>query len=337
MFAVSLCSLWYSLLILAHFTYLLIGAVIFQILEREAESNNRNHFQLEKLHFLANYTCLDGPALEKFVQVILYAWEKGVNPSGNSTNPSNWDFSSSFFFAGTVVTTIGYGNLSPSTVSGQVFCVFYALCGIPLNLAFLKQMGKCLTIHLGRLETGMRFCFLSQKAVEALAVSLFFITGSLLFLVIPPLLFSYVEGWTFGEAFYFAFITLSTIGFGDYVVGEKAAAVASVYLKLPGLTLLHKSARCWKIKVRCELRQTHLTRSYMFLLKGTDPGKEYISLYRCLAGIWIIFALAWLALILNMGVRIMENLVILTHPGFKKHKEEDEDVSSSKLEVTSKI
>lgn len=75
----------------------------------------------------------------------------------------------------------------------------------------------------------------------------------------------------------------------------------------------------------------------MFLLKGTDPGKEYISLYRCLAGIWIIFALAWLALILNMGVRIMENLVILTHPGFKKHEEEDEDVSSSKLEVTSKI
>lgn len=42
-----------------------------------------------------------------FAQVILDAWEKGVNPSGNSTNPSNWDFSSSFFFAGTVVTTIG--------------------------------------------------------------------------------------------------------------------------------------------------------------------------------------------------------------------------------------
>lgn len=112
------------------------------------------------------------------VQVILDAWERGVNPSGNSTNPSNWDFCSSFFFAGTVVTTIGgcsssvtftcvfvamvlmpilsagYGNLSPSTVSGQVFCVFYALCGIPLNLAFLKQLGKFLTAHLGRLQKG---------------------------------------------------------------------------------------------------------------------------------------------------------------------------------------
>lgn len=34
---------------------------------------------------------------------------KGVNPKGNSTNPSNWNFGSSFFFAGTVVTTIGKG------------------------------------------------------------------------------------------------------------------------------------------------------------------------------------------------------------------------------------
>lgn len=60
---------WTVILTLTHFTYLLVGATIFRILEREAESNNRNHFQLEKLNFLANYTCLDGPALEKFVKV----------------------------------------------------------------------------------------------------------------------------------------------------------------------------------------------------------------------------------------------------------------------------
>ncbi|KAJ1148081.1 hypothetical protein NDU88_000922 [Pleurodeles waltl] len=40
-------------------------------------------------------------------EIIMEAWENGVNPKGNSSNPSNWDFSSSFFFAGTVVTTIG--------------------------------------------------------------------------------------------------------------------------------------------------------------------------------------------------------------------------------------
>lgn len=49
------------------------------------------------------------------------AWVKGVNPKGNSTNPSNWDFGSSFFFAGTVVTTIGkglgWGRASPKPLS----------------------------------------------------------------------------------------------------------------------------------------------------------------------------------------------------------------------------
>lgn len=51
------------------------------------------------------WSCLDYCIV--LLQVILDARESGVNPSGNSSNPSNWDFGSSFFFAGTVVTTIG--------------------------------------------------------------------------------------------------------------------------------------------------------------------------------------------------------------------------------------
>ncbi|KAG9268871.1 potassium channel subfamily K member 16 [Astyanax mexicanus] len=259
---------WTTLLALSHFIYLLLGATVFQHLEREAESNNRNNFQLEKLYFLANYSCLDGPALEKFVKVILDAWENGVNPSGNSTNPSNWDFGSSFFFAGTVVTTIGYGNLSPATFQGQVFCVFYALCGIPLNLAFLNQLSKCLAFHLGRLEHNM-VSMVPRKSIhqcmEVLAVVVFLLMGSVLFLIFPPIIFSYVEGWSYGEGFYYAFITLSTIGFGDFVVGN-----------------------------------------------GQD--RQNVSVYRSLTAVWIIFALAWLALLLNMGARIVEHFLGLRKP-----------------------
>ncbi|MBN3313711.1 KCNKG protein, partial [Atractosteus spatula] len=297
---------WTALLVLGYFLYLLVGATIFQILERAAERQNRNHFQLEKLTFLKNYSCLDGPALERFVQVILDAWEKGVNPSGNSTNPSNWDFSSSFFFAGTVITTIGksavpaapalaargiqgadypYGNLSPSTVSGQVFCVFYALCGIPLNLAFLNQLGKGLTAHLGRLERSVLTAG-QHKTVKVLAMSSFLVMGTLLFLVFPPVIFSYVEGWTYGEGFYYAFITLSTIGFGDYVVGRDGS----------GVTQDQGAAEIRGLK-----------------LEGTDPDKHYISIYRSLAGVWIIFGLAWLALLFNLGASVMEHLFQLRH------------------------
>lgn len=70
------------------------------------------------------------------------------------------------------------------------------------------------------MRTDLWFWFCLQQTVEATTVALFIGGGSLLLLVIPPLFFSYIEGWTVGEGFYFAFITLSTIGFGDYVVGE---------------------------------------------------------------------------------------------------------------------
>lgn len=46
------------------------------------------------------------------------------------------------------------------------------------------------------------------------------LSGLPLFLLLPPLLFCHVEGWSYVESFYFAFITLSTVGFGDYVIGE---------------------------------------------------------------------------------------------------------------------
>ncbi|KFP74364.1 Potassium channel subfamily K member 16, partial [Apaloderma vittatum] len=238
------------LLILAYLFYLILGAMVFQLLEKQAETHFQEQFQLEKLKFLQNYTCLDRQALEQFVQVLREAWEKGVNPEGNSTNHSNWDFSSSFFFAGTVITTIGYGHLCPSTVAGQIFCVFYALFGVPLNVACLNQLGKGLCAHLISLERWVQKPGRAQ-VVQTLAVAIFLTTGTLLFLVFPPLVFSHVEGWTYGEGFYFTFITLSTIGFGDYVV-------------------------------------------------GTNPNKHYIPVYKSLTVIWVIFGLAWLALVFNV-------------------------------------
>ncbi|XP_065535122.1 potassium channel subfamily K member 16-like [Lathamus discolor] len=209
---------WTSLLVLGYLFHLLLDAMVFQLLEKQSEIHFWDQFQLEKLKFLQNYTCLDRQALEQFLQVLMEAWVKAVNLEGNSTNPSNWDFSNSFFFAGTVITTIGYGNLSPSTVAGQIFCVFYALFGVPPNLAFLNQLEKGLSAHLITLERWVQKPGRAQ-VVQTLAVAIFLTTGTLLFLIFPPLVFSYVEGWSYGEGFYFTFITLSTIGFGDYVVG----------------------------------------------------------------------------------------------------------------------
>lgn len=68
----GLCSRWGGRvlpLLLAYIFYLLLGATIFQLLEKQAESQSRDRFQFEKLRFLENYTCLDQQAVEQFVQV----------------------------------------------------------------------------------------------------------------------------------------------------------------------------------------------------------------------------------------------------------------------------
>jgi len=39
------------------------------------------------------------------------------------------------------------------------------------------------------------------------------------FVLIPAVVFQQLEEWTFGEAVYYALITLTTIGYGDYEAG----------------------------------------------------------------------------------------------------------------------
>ncbi|XP_007891507.1 potassium channel subfamily K member 16 [Callorhinchus milii] len=152
---------------------------------------------------------------------MIEALKHGVNPIGNSSTSahSNWDFSSSFFFVTTVVTTIGYGNLSPSTAGGQIVCVFYALFGIPLNLVVLGLVGKHLSSHVENMRTCLANKGFTEKTLKVLTFSLSLLIGVLVFLLIPPLVFSAVEGWSYRESIYYSFITLSTIGFGDYVIG----------------------------------------------------------------------------------------------------------------------
>lgn len=64
------------------------------------------------------------------LQQVVSAVRAGVNPSGNSSNQmSLWDISSSFFFAGTVITTIGkwFLTLSPHSLPCRSFWQYFTL------------------------------------------------------------------------------------------------------------------------------------------------------------------------------------------------------------------
>ncbi|XP_049635661.1 potassium channel subfamily K member 4 isoform X2 [Suncus etruscus] len=53
--------------------------------------------------------------------------------------------------------------------------------------------------------------------VRVLSALLFLLVGCLLFVLAPTFVFCHMEGWSELEALYFVIVTLTTVGFGDYV------------------------------------------------------------------------------------------------------------------------
>lgn len=64
------------------------------------------------------------------------------------------------------------------------------------------------------------FLFISQKCVLVSLHFASFIGSGVLYLVVPMLFFKTYEGWTYAQSIYYCFITLSTVGFGDFVAGK---------------------------------------------------------------------------------------------------------------------
>lgn len=106
----------------------------------------------------------------------------------------------------TIVLCTGFGHMAPSTFSGRLFCIFYALLGIPLCIVTLKAVGERINQLLENL-----FILISSKSqlrqekrtkVKVLIAS----AGSVLALLLLGGLLYYSEDWTYFEGVYYCFI-----------------------------------------------------------------------------------------------------------------------------------
>ncbi|XP_026183877.1 potassium channel subfamily K member 4 [Mastacembelus armatus] len=215
--------------------YLVLGAVVFRALEAPQEEGKHMQLQDTRRVFLLNFTCIDPDNLQTFIEEVAEALGAGVDPSSNSTFVSQWDLASAFFFSGTIITTIGFGNISPKTEGGRLFCIFYALVGIPMFGILLAGVGDHLGTGLRKAIAKIETLFLkwrvSPTIVRVISAVLSILLGCLLFVAVPILVFQEVEGWTLLESAYFVVITLTTVGFGDYVAGDSGFAGSDHWYK----------------------------------------------------------------------------------------------------------
>jgi len=141
----------------------------------------------------------------------------------------------------------GYGHSTPQTVGGKIFCMFYALAGIPLCIIMFQSVGERLNVFITYALKQLRKCLkLRNHEVSQTHVILVTMNLSTLVLSMGALMFAHYENWLYLESFYYCFITLTTIGFGDYVALQKSGALQkdpeyvtlSIIFILFGLTVI---------------------------------------------------------------------------------------------------
>ncbi|KAL4238874.1 Potassium channel subfamily K member 12 [Mactra antiquata] len=232
----------FFLLMIVMVLYMLGGATVFMFLEGDNETKEKKEYDIHLQSFYDRYPSVNKSDLESLLRIHSEAESAGF--VGNKR--PRWDFSGSFYFVGTVVSTIGFGMTTPRTTNGKVLLIFYGFFGcagailffnlflerIITFLAYIlraihdrkmkRKMGMNNNHDEARRDSGsIDEDSLSNWKPSVYWVMLILLLGAVVVACCASAMYYPVEDWTYFEAIYFCFVTFATIGFGDYVVSQR--------------------------------------------------------------------------------------------------------------------
>merc|ERR1719461_1519220 len=130
-----------------------------------------------------------------------------------------WDYGGATYYVLTVMTTVGYGNFTVKTDEGRIAVIIYSIFGIMCfvwlmrwNIAIARNGCGC---HCPCMEEDYRYDpnVFADAGIRIILLAIFLFGAAAVF--------DYREGlhgkdWNYIEGLYFSWVTISTIGFGDY-------------------------------------------------------------------------------------------------------------------------
>uniref|UniRef100_A0A1A9WNG5 Potassium channel domain-containing protein n=1 Tax=Glossina brevipalpis TaxID=37001 RepID=A0A1A9WNG5_9MUSC len=276
--------LWFSFYILFYFAYLIMGAVTIHIIEVPTEKNKRREIYELRDNFLEMYPQILDNDLEDFLAAVIQANNVGISPLRNASKDLNWNFGQAILFTTSVVTTIGYGRVTPLSDSGKMFCIIFASIGIPLTLVLMSATVEKFLPPANRLLCTLNNILGPRLHPVYVRIILLTIVGSsvlFVFFIIPAIIYAYLEpSWTGLDAFYFCFISLTTIGLGDYVPEEATRDDPNLYvlykLMLCVYLILSLIAMMFVLTIFYDIPQMNLTH---LLTEGeySEPSTRHLT------------------------------------------------------------
>uniref|UniRef100_A0A8R1I3J4 Potassium channel domain-containing protein n=1 Tax=Caenorhabditis japonica TaxID=281687 RepID=A0A8R1I3J4_CAEJA len=196
---------------------------------------------------------------------VLSEYDTAMGITIDSRMDTRWDLWAGLYYAGTIYTTIGYGDLAAVTVWGRICTMMYAMIGIPIVINILNDWGNMLfyfvdpwrrcdillfiaaeqsarELQSGSMDT--KPLMDSQSSANEISdpstrpIPLLLVVVVLLFWMAQCVAyFAYFENWTLFESIYFFFISMTTIGFGDFTPSHTVAVGGIVFI-LGGLSVV---------------------------------------------------------------------------------------------------
>lgn len=261
------------LLIICSLSYLLVGAAVFSALEFEEDQRRKQETQKLFRLFQAKYN-ITAEDFAKWAEVQRYQRTM-------TSNVEQWSFAGSVYFATTVITTIGYGHTVPRTDRGRIFCMIYATIGIPLAITALQSIGE-------RFNALVRYIYRismrrlgKKREISTNNMVVTGLVGMAITMCFGAGIFSYYEHWSYFHSFYYCFVTLTTIGFGDMVALQDSieSRFSIFYISISmlfifiGLTIASSFLNLLVLRMM-EIRNKTSKPKERGLLPGTDDNCE---------------------------------------------------------------